>query len=132
MDRGKTNMNLLAQQKIPLKERIGGEGLGPFGNIEFTSKSGITGVVDTISAIVGFMTIAAAIWFLFQILYGGYQWLSSGGDSKAITSARDRLTHAFIGLTIVVGAWALLSITGAFFGTDAFINPASIIEKLKF
>lgn len=133
-------MNLLAQQQpdpIDLKGTIGGPGLGPFSDIgEAAGKPGGTKaleyVVGTISAIVGFMTICAAIWFLFQILYGGYQWLSSGGDSKQLTSARDRLTHAFIGLTIVVAAWALLAMVSAFFGTDAFINPASIIDDITF
>lgn len=129
-------MNLLAAQEpkpINLGGTIGeGGGLGPFGGIALSGEGAMEKVVDTISAIVGFMTICAAIWFLFQILYGGYQWLSSGGDSKQLASARDRLTHAFIGLTIVVGAWALLAMVSAFFGTEAFINPASMIDKIKF
>lgn len=112
---------------------IGGSGLGPFGYIGNATKGdGIVGVVSTVSSIIGFMTIAAAIWFLFQVLYGGYQWLSSGGDSKQLQGARDRLTHAFIGLTIVIGAWALLAIAAAFFNAPGLLDPASVINDIKF
>lgn len=125
-------MNLLAQKPANLKP-IGGSGLGPFGNLtDATKGEGIAGVVSTVSSIVGFMTLAAAIWFLFQVLYGGYQWLSSGGDPKQLQSARDRITHAFIGLTIVIAAWALLAIAAAFFDAPGLLDPESVINLIQF
>ncbi len=111
---------------------IGGEGLGPFGNIGKSSDkyAGITSALDTVSSIVGFMTIVAGIWFLFMLLFAGYEWISAGGDTKKIGSARDRITHAFTGLVIVVGAWSLLAVAGQFFGYDILVNPRDVINNL--
>lgn len=112
---------------------IGGAGLGPFG--QKTANSGATAlsqVASTISAIIGFMTVAAGIWFMFEILFAGYEWISAGGDAKKLETARARITHGFMGLLIVVGAWALLAITGQFLGIDILVtNPGNIIQNLR-
>lgn len=119
-------MNQLAQA-TPLGT-IGGPGLGPFGAAAPTSPLGA--IVDLVSSVVGVMTIFASIWFLFQILYAGYEWISAGGDTKKIASARDRITHAFMGLVIVVGSWSLLAVAGQFFGYDTLIDP-NVIDQLQ-
>ncbi len=112
---------------------IGGAGLGPFG--QKTAANGttaLTQVATTISAIIGFMTIAAGIWFMFEMLFAGYEWISAGGDAKKLEAARERITHGFMGLLIVIGAWALLAVTGQFLGTDLLIsNPGAIIQQLQ-
>lgn len=106
--------------------------MGPFGNIGKSSDkyAGITAILDTISSVIGFMTIIAGIWFLFMILFAGYEWISAGGDTKKISSARDRITHAFTGLVIVIGAWSLLAVAGQFFGFDILVNPRDVINNL--
>jgi len=111
-----------------------GEGLGPFGNILSKGDpalAGVTGVVDTVSSIIGVMTTAAAIWFLLNVLFGGYEWMSAGGDTKKIETARSRITNAFIGIVIVVGSWSLLAVTGQFLGFDTLVNPATFIKNVK-
>lgn len=113
-------MKVLAQGQTNLGT-IGGAGLGPFAN-GLTSPLG--SILNLVSSIVGVLTIFASIWFLFQILYAGYEWISAGGDAKKIGSARDRITHAFIGLLIVVGSWSLLALTGQFLGYDTLVDPA--------
>jgi hypothetical protein len=112
---------------------IGGGGLGPFGQKMATSgTAALTQVASTVSAIIGFMTIAAGIWFMFEMLFAGYEWISAGGDAKKLEEARQRITHGFMGLLIVVGAWALLAITGQFLGYDILLsNPGSIIQQIK-
>ncbi len=130
-------MKLLAASGGQGLGTIGGGGLGAFGNVNFGGgqAGGVTAlskVADTVSAIVGFMTVTAGIWFMFQLLAGGYEWINSGGDTKKLQSARDRITHGFFGLTIIIGAWALLAITGQFLGFDILIgNPGTIIQQLK-
>jgi hypothetical protein len=111
---------------------IGGSGLGPFGEIFKGGKTaGILAVTDTVSKIIGMLTVAASIWFLLQILFAGYEWMSAGGDTKKIASARDRITHAFIGLIIVVGSWSLVAVTGQFFGFNTLVNPGEVIQNLS-
>lgn len=128
-------MNLLAQATTPKATNlgnIGGAGLGPFGSQTFSGESALAAITRGISAIIGFMTIAGGIWFMFQMLFGGYEWISSGGDTKKLTSARERITHGFIGLTIVVGAWALLAVVGQFLGYDILLSsPQTIINQIQ-
>jgi len=109
-----------------------GSGLGPFGAIGKTTDAtvGAKGVINTISSIIGVMTVAAAIWFLLQIVFGGYEWMSAAGDSKRIEAARNRITNAFVGIVIVVGAWSLLAVTGQFFGFNTLVSPQEFINQV--
>lgn len=111
---------------------IGGSGdeLGPFGKIGANSNP-LANILSLVSSVIGFMTITACIWFLFQILLAGNEWISAGGDTKKITDARSRLTHAFMGMVIVVGAWSLLAVTGQFFGFNTLVDPAKVMEQLR-
>lgn len=123
-------MKLLAQAGIPIGN-IGGEGLGPFGKNPATSgTAAMDQVTKVVSSFIGMMTIIASIWFLFQLLFGGYEWISSGGDTKKLTTARQRIMNGFFGLIIVIGAWAIVAVVGQFLGYD-ILNPATYIGTLQ-
>ena len=113
---------------------IQGEGLGPFGqNPASNGTTALTQVSHTVSSVIGFMTIAAGIWFMFELLFSGYEWISAGGDEKKLEKARQRMTQGFMGLLIVVGAWAILAVTGQFLGMDILLtNPGSVINSIQF
>jgi hypothetical protein len=123
---------ILAQSTEKIGQ-IGGEGLGPFGKIGAMagSTASLTGIVNGISSIIGLLTVIASIWFLFQILFAGYQWISAGGEPKKLQEARDRIVHAFIGMVIVVAAWSMLALVGQFFGFNSLIDPAEVIKQLS-
>jgi hypothetical protein len=120
---------ILAQNSEKIGQ-IGGTGLGPFGNLGASGDklAGINGIVNGVSSIIGLLTIIAAIWFLFQILFAGYQWISAGGDPKQLQSARDRIVHAFIGIVIVIAAWSMLALVGQFMGFNSLIDPNQVIN----
>ncbi len=121
---------------IPLG-KIGGTdpadtSLGPFGKLDFTGTSALEKVTGTISSIVGIMTVAASIWFLFNFLVGGFSWITAGGDKSNLEKARHRMTDAFIGFVIVVAAWIILALMGQFFGYDILIgDPRALIDQLQ-
>jgi len=110
---------------------IRGEGLGPFGKTVLNETQALTKITTVISNIIGIMTIAASIWFMFQFLIGGMNWITSGGDKAKLHDARGRLTNAFIGLIIVIAGWAIIALTGQFFGYNILINPQDVINSLK-
>ncbi len=91
---------------------IGGEGLGPWVSPE---QPGVI-LADIISIAIGAMTIGAGIWFLFQVIVAGYNYLSAGGDRERLVNAGRKLTNSIIGLAIVVGAYALIALVGKIFG----------------
>jgi hypothetical protein len=125
-------MNLLALTEQPLGP-IQGAGLGPFGlNPATSGETALTQVTHAVSAIIGFMTIVGSLWFMFQLLFGGYEWISSAGDTKKLTTARQRIMNGFFGLVIIIAAWIIMAVVGQFFGYDLLVgNPGTIIQQLQ-
>lgn len=46
---------------------------------------------------------------LLVFIYGGFLWLTSGGEQKRIQQGMDTLTHGAIGLAIVFGSWVIVN-----------------------
>lgn len=118
----------LAQQSKPLGT-LGGEDLGPFG-IGATEDIG-SRFAGAISSIIGFLTIVAGLFFIFQFIIGAIQWLASGGDKAGLQASRDKITNSLIGLILMVAAIAIISLLGEFLGFK-ILDPASFIEAIKF
>lgn len=55
------------------------------------------------------ITVIAAYLVLGYVIYGGYQYTFSAGDPNKVAAGKKTLTHAFIGLAIVMSASAILS-----------------------
>lgn len=106
---------------------IGGKDFGPLANIS-ESGPGII-IAQIISNVLGFMTIGAGIWFLFQAIIAGYNYLSAGGDKAKIESSGRRLTNSLIGMAIVVAAYGLLGLMGKFLGVN-FLEINDFIKKI--
>lgn len=132
-------MNVFAAEpsSTPLGTIGKGGGLGPFSGMDFGT--GIAGgttalakVTGAISSIIGLMTAAAAIWFLFQFLVGGVAWMTAAGDKAKLQEAQSRLYNAFIGLVVVIAGWGILALAGQFFGYDIIISsPETVIKQLQ-
>jgi hypothetical protein len=68
---------------------------------------------NLVSAILGF----AGITLFILLVLGGFKFITSGGDPKAIEGARNTLTYAIIGLVVLLLSYLVLvlikQITGA-------------------
>ena len=52
-------------------------------------------------------------------IWGAFEWITSGSDSKKAESARQRMTNAVIGLVILVSSFTILSfVSKIFFGKN--------------
>ena len=60
--------------------------------------------------------IVAIILVLVMLVIGAVQWIFSGGDKEALTSARGRIINSLIGLAILAVAFAIFVIAGQFLG----------------
>ena len=69
-----------------------------------------------ISALVGTLLIIAALLAFFFHILGGIQWITSGGDKAGMEAARNKITHAIVGLIIVGAAWAIMILVQNFLG----------------
>lgn len=71
-----------------------------------------------ISAIINFVLGVAGVLSFIWLLWGGIQWILSGGDKEGTEKARKRITAALIGLAIVFSAYALIYIIQVLFQID--------------
>lgn len=109
------------------------QNLGTIGGgtgLPLTGGEPIAAITKAVSSIIGFLTICAGLWFMFQLIIGGIQWLSAGGDKNNLSAARDRLTNAFIGLVIVVAGVSIIALLGQFFGFD-ILNPGKYLGGIS-
>jgi hypothetical protein len=80
----------------------------------------ITNIGTLISAAIGLALIIAALLVFVYLIWGGLQYITSGGDKGKTEEARARISAALVGLAIVAAAWAVIQIVGYFFGIDIF------------
>lgn len=72
----------------------------------------ISGIGTLIIFIIQMFLFLAAIAALFYMLWGAFDWINSGGDPDNIAKARQKITHAVIGIVltvVVLGIFVLVS-----------------------
>lgn len=88
--------------------------------IQKPSNVRITDFGKLIGSIVGIaLTLATLAAFLY-LIWGGIQWITSGGDKAGVESAQHRIQAALLGLLIVFATWALFTVVGSFLGINVF------------
>ncbi len=108
-----------------------GGGFGPFADVFCGGDFSLGNIFNNaVSKILGFLTIIAALYFFFQFVTAGIQWIGSGGDKNNIEQARNKMINAIIGLVIVAAAWVIVGIIGMFVGIN-IINPGSLLNTLQ-
>lgn len=86
------------------------------------------------------ITVIAAYLVIGYVIYGGYKYTFSAGESTRVAEAKKTLAHAFIGLAIVMSASAILgSIRIALVGgsgnigncvSSSCVNPNDMVINL--
>lgn len=99
----------LAQLTNPVLPKTIGEG---------GTEAGGTAVGLFVGGLVGLLFIVAFLLAFFFLVTGGIQWLASEGDKAGLEAARNKITHAIVGLIIVGAAWAIMTLVAQFFGMD--------------
>jgi hypothetical protein len=64
----------------------------------------LTGIVGSIINIV-FSLLGIALFIL--LIWGGWEWMTSGGENKGVESAKTRIYNAVMGIVITAIAYAL-------------------------
>jgi hypothetical protein len=67
--------------------------------------------------IIIFALAAAAFIFFMMLIWGGFRYLSAGGEPKNAEAARQTLTNAAVGLLIVVASLVIIEIVTRVVGT---------------
>lgn len=65
----------------------------------------------------------ALLVVLVMLIWGAFEWITSGGDKEAVGKARNRIVNALIGLAVLAVAFALATVAGQFLGFNLTSIP---------
>ncbi len=71
-----------------------------------------------IGNLIGAIFIVSFLLAFFFLLTGGISWITAGGDKGKLEEARNKITHALVGLIVVSAGWAIFTLVGQFLGID--------------
>ena len=86
----------------------------------------ITSLGEFLGALLTLLFLLAGIIVFAYLVWGGLQWITSGGDKAKTQEARDRITAALVGLAVIAVAWAVSILLQQFFGINltSFETPS--------
>ena len=70
----------------------------------------------TIGTIVGAVLAFVGVIFLILMIYGGFLWMTAGGNEQQVDKAKNLITAAIIGLIIIFAAYAITAYIGGELG----------------
>jgi hypothetical protein len=88
------------------------------------------GVDSTITTVVDILSYVVGIVALFMIVFSGFQFITSGGNSNAVSKARNALLYSIIGLLMVALAQFLVHfVLNA--AVDSTVTPITPVVKTE-
>jgi hypothetical protein len=63
---------------------------------------------DLLTFVIRAFFVIAGLAALFYMLLGAFAWVTSGGDSEAVTAAQQKIQAAVVGMLIIVGVLAII------------------------
>lgn len=82
------------------------------------------GLILFLNVILKLIFVIAGLFAFFNIIIAGFQFLSAGGNPKAIDAAWSRIWKSLLGLILIVGSFVLAAI----FGWLIFGDPTAILQ----
>lgn len=79
---------------------------------------GFSTIGDFISNAMTLAFIFAVLAVLIMMIWGAFEWITSGGDKENVGKARGKIINALIGLAVLAVAFALFKVAGQFIGID--------------
>lgn len=72
----------------------------------FSTATGLS-LSEYIGSIIQYILSFLGVIFICLIIYGGFLYMTAGGDSEQITKAKEIITSSIIGLVIVLAAYTI-------------------------
>lgn len=82
-------------------------------------------LVDALARGLNILLYASGAVFTGYLIFGAYKFATAQGDPKGISGAKQTLTHAFMGLSIVIGVFAINAIIVNILGIGGDYGEAS-------
>ena len=59
-------------------------------------------IVDTLTIVINILSFIAGALAVFLVMYGGFKYIVSAGDAGKVTSAKNTILYALVGIVVVV------------------------------
>lgn len=106
-----------------------------FAQIEIGEVSTGTGFAtdlgSVITAVLSFVMIIAALLVFLYLIWGGIEWITSGGDKGKTESARNKITSAVVGMIILAASYAILLLILRFIGFEDLADVFTQAETIE-
>ena len=76
-----------------------------YGAIPFETSS----PADIVGQIIGVVLSLIGVIIFAYLVYGGFLWMTAGGNSKKVEDAQGIIKNTIVGLIVVVSAYAIVS-----------------------
>lgn len=83
-----------------------------FGDGIVSPANTLSSVPKTIGRVIGAVLAFLGLVFFLLMIYAGIKWMTARGDSGAVTTAKDTMEAAIIGLVITLAAYAITAFIG--------------------
>lgn len=75
-----------------------------------------------IVGLINLIFILSVVVALLYLIWGGFKWLTSGGDKTAVQGAREHLVAAIVGLVVIFLSYFILNFVVGFFIPGFHLN----------
>ncbi len=103
---------MLADIPINLRNQLQGTDIAPLMDENKFNFPAFVGLV------IQLLLTGIAIASFIYLLWGAFQWVTSGGDKEAVSKAQKRITNALVGLVITFSIFAILYLIKWIFDVD--------------
>jgi len=77
---------------------------------------------EILTRLLPYIFVIAGLLLLLYLVYGGFSFLTSAGDPKAVGAAKARITTALIGFLIVFVSYWIVTILGNILGLPQVLS----------
>jgi hypothetical protein len=109
-----------------------GDGFSPPADTLYTqdvSTDPLTTMEKVVSNMIGVITVVGSMVFLINFLMAALSMISAGGEASKLNTARDKMTHAVIGLVVLVATYAIAGLISSIVGLK-ILSPKELLEGL--
>lgn len=86
---------------------------------------------DVLSTLLSLVMALAALAVFLYLIWGAFEWITSGGDKGKTESARNKITAAVIGLIVLAAAYAILTLMLQILGLGDIKNAFTLIKPIS-
>ncbi|TSC88773.1 MAG: conserved membrane protein of unknown function [Microgenomates group bacterium Gr01-1014_5] len=106
------------------KTEVAGSPNPQTGKVDVATIKGLEAIFENVISVA--LSFAGIVLFV-MFLTGGFRYLTAGGDAKAVEAAKGTLTHAILGLVVLILAWIIIQfievLTGVNLSTFRIYRP---------